>query len=240
MIDADKIIQDTLKVFTSTPALEKKFNQLKDYVYEDDYKLLHPQPLTKTKLKINVFEFVSEIEKYQTEFVQWGKHNSEQPRYGLALVNQDGKLKGNKDPINGSLYEWNSINQERPIIESDCTTPTEVMDLESLKCLRIFDGHWSRSNILKWQGGAGFTPHIDNVIPCPWLRLWATTNSDVEVGFYNKETKEITPFENIEEGVVYIIDTSIVHNGYLKEGVAYQLFLSIMPSALSILKEQLL
>lgn len=233
MIDVQKIINDTINIF-QTDELYKKID---DFVSESDYKEIHKSFLTKTNIKIDVDNFVSEIQKYQKDFVQWGKHHSQLPRYGVALVNKTGKIENN-DPINGSLYEWNSLNPHDRIIESDCTTPTKILDLESLNPLRIFDNHWCRSNILYWNKNAEFFPHIDNIVPSPWLRLWGTTDpKGLQFRYYDDKKNDMVTCKNIEAGRIYIIDTSLVHDVKLSVDNNYQFFLSVLPSAKNILKE---
>jgi hypothetical protein len=236
IIDSKKIIADTLEVFHKSQAQKKKFSEITDYVSTKDYQQLHKSFLTPTFLKINCNQFLKEIEQYADDFEQWGTQHTHLLRYGLALVNQDGKIKKN-DAVNGSLYEWNVRFPENPIIESDCLIPTEVMTLESLRSLSVLDGHWCRSNILKWQSRAEFKPHIDTVVPSPWIRLWGTTNpKDLEIRYDNGHGELVT-VANIEAGRIYIIDTSLVHDAVSLDHTVYQLFLSVLPSSINILKD---
>lgn len=238
IVDAEKIIQDTKDVFFKSDIQKNKFSKIKDFVDEDSYKQIHKEFLTPLKIDIDIDLFLTEIEKYSMYFEQWGTGYTELPRYGLALVNQDGKLK-RQDPINGSLYEWNHNNPENPIVEIDCKVPTEVLFLESLKPIRIFDGHWTRSNILKWHSSAEFKPHIDTLIPSPWLRLWATSNKDIVLEYYDDDKKTMVSINDIIEGKLYLIDTSKVHYARSNNENLYQLFLSVSPSAYGLIKELL-
>jgi len=238
IVDAEKIISDTLKVFFNTNEQKKKFSELTDYVTEEEYKKLHKDFLVPLTTKIDCDLFLKEIAEYSNFFEQWGTEHTHLPRYGLALVNQDGILKSN-DPINGSLYEWNVRHPDIPIIESDCKTPTPVMSLTSLKPLSDFDKYWFRSNIFKWGAGAEFKPHIDSIIPSPWLRLWGTTHAEsTEVRCWDSKTKTMKSITGLESGRIYLIDTSQVHDAISHEEV-YQFFLSVSPKALNIVKELL-
>lgn len=238
IVDTEKIITDTLKVFSQSSAQQKKFAEITSYVNEKDYKFLHKNFLTALPIKIDCDLFLKEITDYQKYFEQWGTQHTHLPRYGLALVNQDGVLKNN-DPINGSLYEWNLKYPNNPIIESDCLVPTKVMNLKSLKVLSVFNGHWCRSNIFKWNNSAEFKPHIDTIVPSPWIRLWATTDSNkLDVRFANSRG-EMIKVDNIEPGRVYIIDTSLVHDAVCHSDDVYQFFLSTLPSSINILKDML-
>lgn len=229
MIDVDKIVRDTEHVFNTSYAQQAKFMSLPS-IASDDYYALHTSPLVATDIKIDPVKFLSEITQYQNYFYQWGSQHTHLPRYGLALVNQDGVLKSN-DPINGSLYEWNSKYPETPIFETDCLTPTNVMSLPSLEPLRVFDGCWTRSNILKWHKGAEFKPHIDTFIPSQWIRLWGCTHPEnLELRFYTKDGCQV--MSNIEAGRIYVIDTRIVHDAECTGDINYQFFLSVSATAL--------
>lgn len=232
IIDAEKIISDTIKVFQSSEVQKQKFSEITEYVREQEYRVIHPQALTPLDIKIDCKSFLTEIEKYSNYFAQWGNEHLHLPRYGLALVNQDGVLDKPFDPINGSLYEWNNKNPNDPLLESDCRVPTEVMNMQSLEPMSVFTDHWCRSNIFKWDNSAEFKPHIDAIVPSPWIRLWATpTPENLDVRFFDPASKQMKSFEGIEAGRIYVIDTSLVHDAICHKDNTYQLFLSVMPSA---------
>ncbi len=237
-IDSKKITLETQQAFQTSKEQIAKFNLLDSYVSSYEYKSLHKKFLTATTIKIDIELFLDEINLYSDQFQPWGTKHKDIPRYGLALVNQNGMFNEN-DPINGSLHEWNKLYPSSPIIETDCQKLTDAMSMISLRPLRIFDNHWCRSNILKWHTGAHFKPHIDTVLPSPWLRLWATTDSDNLDIRYDQGDGTLIKFENIEKGRVYIIDTSIVHDAISYSDNVYQLFLSTLPSSINILKEHL-
>ena len=231
-IDAQKIIDETVAVFEKSGAVE--FYKNAQLVMDEDYKRLHPSFLTATNIKIDCDKFNQEIQQFDNYFEQWGNDHQHLPRYGLALVNQDGILK-TKDPVNGSLMAWNRDNPTRPLIETDCVRPTSVMQMQSLGPLNVLQDHWCRSNIFKWHKDAFFFPHIDTVVPSMWIRLWATTSPNIDVRYYNKNTECLEIVENIEPGRVYIIDTSLVHDANATSDNVYQLFLSVLPSAKDLL-----
>lgn len=237
-VDSSKIISDTLNDFTTSQYQKHKFSKLKLHVNEDVYFNLHRHFLTPTNITIDVKKFLDEIQCYDQWFQPWGIQHSDIPRYGLALVNQTGHLIHN-DPINGSLHEWNKKYPDNPLIETDCTQMTEVMELKSLEPLRILDRHWCRSNILKWNKGAYFKPHIDTILPSPWLRFWATTDVENFIIRHDDGNGNLKVFDGIEPGRLYLIDTHVVHDAISYNDNVYQLFLSTLPSALDIVKEQL-
>jgi len=231
----ERVIADTIEVFNKTVIQAEKFQQLPK-VSAEQYSRLHKDFLTPLDITIDPVLFNQEIEQYNSNFEQWGSTHTQLPRYGLALVNQSGELINN-DPINGSLYEYNKNNSNDPLYETDCTTPTPVMhNVKSLEPLNIFNGYWARSNVLKWLDTAKFLPHIDTLVPSPWLRLWATTDPDtVTVRYYSDGVKTCT---DIEAGRIYLIDTSLVHEA-VSTGTNYQLFLSVNPYAVDIIEEHL-
>lgn len=236
IVDAEKIIQDTKDIFFKSDTQKKNFLKIQEYLTEEKYKNIHKSFLTPLNLKIDKKTFLKEIKKYQTNFKQWGNEHTHLSRYGAALVNQDGLLK-DKDPINGSLYEWNKNYPENPIIEIDCKVPTKIMQERSLEPLSIFNNHWCRSNVLLWNKSAEFKPHIDTLIPSPWIRLWATFDSELVLEFHNGI--EMIKVDDLEEGRIYLIDTSIVHYARAVNDQTYQLFLSVLPSAYEIIKENI-
>lgn len=234
-INAQAIIDETISVFEKSGAAEL-YRKCKDLISEPDYKKLHPQPLTPLNITVDASAFNAEITQWDPVFEQWGTDHTHLPRYGAALVNQNGLLlKG--DPINGSLMAWNKTHPMHPLLETDCVTPTAIMSLPSLEPLSVLNGQWCRSNVLKWNKDAMFVPHIDTVVPSMWIRLWATMSPDVVVRFYNPATGELES-ANFEVGRVYLIDTSLVHDAYATNDNVYQLFLSVVPST-NILLEKL-
>jgi len=187
--------------------------------------------LTSTCLQIPVDQFRQEIQQFEKYFEPWGIGSTDTARRGLALVNQDGILKDH-DPINGSLMEYN-LKTGRPLLEVDCQDKTPVFELNSLSCLKELDNTWYRSNILKWQEGARFVPHIDTLRPAYWFRLWAIDRpNNIVLRYWNNKVQIV---ENIEPGRIYIIDTTLVHDA-IAIGDSYQWFLSVAPNQFEKLK----
>lgn len=237
LVDSQKIIKETKDAFFSNDTQKEKYASIQDFVSETDYKELHTAPLVPLDISIDVELFLSQVVEYQRYFEHWGKQHQDLPRQGLALVNQYGHLEDN-DPINGSLYEWNVNNPNNPLLETDCKRPTQVMWMSSMDPLRIFQGHWCRSNILLWDNGAEFKPHIDTLVPSPWIRLWGTTSNSIRLRF--EKDGELVEHPDVEPGRIYIIDTSIVHDAYCKGEPGLQFFLSVLPSAYDLVKNKIL
>jgi len=233
-IDAEKIVAETIAAFKNSGA-DKLYMNCKNLVSVEDYKSLHNGPLTPLNIKIDVDQFNEEIIKWNHVFEQWGKDHTHLPRFGAALVNRDGTLLKN-DPTNGSLMAWNKEHATSPLLETDCCTPTVLMSLPSRSALDVLKGYWCRSNILKWDNGALFVPHIDTIVHSMWIRLWACMDPGLVVRFNNSTTGELESVD-FEPGRVYIVDTSIVHDAYSVNDNVYQLFLSTLPTANNILEK---
>lgn len=234
MIDSDAIINLTRSVFEKSGALKGRTFET---ITQTSYSKLHSTPLVPLNLKIDVEKFLIEINQFSQYFEKWGT-DFDLPRYGLALVNKCGNLH-TPDVVNQSLMEWNKNHPDKPCLELDFTKPTPVLDLPSLAPLNVFTGHWCRSNIFKLEKDSEFKPHIDTLLPSMWFRLWGTTNTEnTVVRFYDNHTKEMIAASNIEPGRIYLIDTSIVHDAYASDTV-YQFFLSVKPSAESIIESLL-
>ena len=136
MIDVDLIVNDTLKAFESS---KNKLANLPS-ISQEQYSKIHSYPLVPLMLKIDTALFQEEIKKYDFAFERWGKKHNHLPRFGAALVNSSGIIhKG--DPINGSLTEWNLDYPNTPLIETDCISPTDILNIHSLDPLRVFDGY---------------------------------------------------------------------------------------------------
>lgn len=231
MIDVDSIVTLTKSAFKNNPVLQGPTVSIHDYY------TVHTDPLVPLTIKIDCEKFLTEIQAFSNYFEPWGKQ-FDLPRYGLALVNRQGVLH-NPDRANGSLTEWNRDNPVDTYTELDFQIPTNALTIPSLKSLAVFDSHWCRSNVFKLEAGSLFHPHVDTVVPSPWLRLWATTDAaHTVVRFYNSDTKQMEIVENIESGRIYLIDSSRVHDAQINDTV-YHLFLSVQPSALNIVKELL-
>jgi hypothetical protein len=230
-----KIIPNTIKIFSSPYILEKVKDLTK--IEEDDYKKLHPQFLTPLSLKIDINKFSDEITKFDSYFKQWSFTHQHLPRFSIPLVNLDGDYKNDNDPSNGSLTEWNKQHLETMLLETDFRKRTAVLDLASLTPLQVFDNYWTRSNILKWNYGAEFVPHIDTAIPSYWLRLWGTTDpAGLELSYYDTVSEQWIEQTNIEAGRIYIIDTSLIHRARsISSTTVYQFFLSVDPTAKELL-----
>lgn len=232
MIDPQEIISQSIDAFRMVGAFHRVVGM--PSLNEPGYSMLHREFITPLDVKIDAEQFKKEIPKFENYFQQWGKNHSQLPRTGLALVNETGRLIDN-DPVNGSLME-RAVMTGECVLELDFKRATPVMDLPSLKPLNVFHGNWYRSNILKWEKGAEFIPHIDTIVPSYWLRLWGTTDPDNMVLEYH-DGNDFIRVTDIEPGRIYIIDTSKVHKARCTSDSCYQFFLSVSFDALPAIQQ---
>ena len=237
-VDREEIFRDTYNAFAGNEIQKEAVSKLDSKVGtvpEKAYKALYTDPLVPTGIKIDCELFNWEIKRYDNWFEQWGSTFDHLPRKAVALVNEDGLVKTD-DPVNRSLYEYNMVNPTTPLFDSDCTRPTEILDLPSLEPLNIFDPYWCRSNILKWEEGGKFVPHIDCTLDhIHWLRLWGTTTNNVRLRFDIHGDGELIEHEDVECGQIYLIDTSLIHDARCIKGTSYQFFLAVLPKAYHLL-----
>ena len=76
---------------------------------ETEYYKIHKQNLTPLKFKIDVDLFEKQIEKYT--FKPWGDKFHEYPRYGLPVVNQNGRMDNDPEPACWPLDRWNFLQK---------------------------------------------------------------------------------------------------------------------------------
>jgi len=164
-----------------------------------EYYDLHTDDLIPLNLKIDVDTFLLEIEKYKNNFYRWGDKYKEYPRYGIPLVNLNGKLNNEKEPACYPLDRWNFLQtgmkdnaetftdylfnishfeKDNTLFETNFTKFTELMNFDSLKELEPIKKYMVRSCILKWHSMGHLLPHFDTWHPTKWLRLWGTTKPE--------------------------------------------------------------
>jgi len=183
------------------------------------YKKLYNQPLRKTKLKINVVDFVNEIQQFKTCFQKWGNKTDKGQRWGLPLVNETGVIDEPDDtiqPLDELYFETGKL-----LMDVDITEKTVACMIESLTPLRKLYPYLIRSAILKWNYSAGFSRHRDMELPANHFRLWGTCSEKMILKIDDQEMRDI------EAGRIYLIDTSKFHEGWSKQNHLFQFFLGV-------------
>tara|TARA_Y100001937_G_scaffold125605_1_gene192784 strand:+ start:1634 stop:2344 length:711 start_codon:yes stop_codon:yes gene_type:complete len=183
------------------------------------YKKLYNQPLRKTKLKINVVDFLNEIQQFKTCFQKWGNKTDKGQRWGLPLVNETGVIDEPDDTIQplDELY----FNTGKLLMDVEIKEKTVACMMESLSPLRELYPYLIRSAILKWNYSAGFTRHRDIELPANHFRLWGTTSDKIVLKIDDIEMRDLEP------GRIYLIDVSKFHEGLARQNHLYQFFLGV-------------
>ena len=81
-----------------------------NYISEEDYERLHTQNLVPLDININVKDFLEDMNEYDSHFYQWGDKFTDLPRYGLPLVNENGRMDNDPEPVCWPLDRWNFVN----------------------------------------------------------------------------------------------------------------------------------
>ena len=213
----------------------------------DKYLQLHTAPVVATDIVIDSDEFESLMQQHQYAFRSWGEKKKHFPRYGLPLVNQNGSMYNNPEPVCYPLDEWlEPLAEQDWVFDRDFTQKTPVFEHSVFDPLKRFDDYWCRSCILRWDSEAFFWPHSDTWFPSPILGLWGTTDPDnVKFQFDREFRRAPTPGTvssmepdmvdwqgDIEPGRMYIVDTSLIHTAR-SQGThpTYQFFLAVHSDA---------
>lgn len=220
---------------------------------EKDYIDFHPHVLQKTNMCFDINLFNTCMEKYSLAFKTWGREKQHMLRYGLPLVNENGSLLNNPDPVCYPLDEWNRDNPNDRLLDRDFTTQTEVLSQPAFDILSPVKQYMLRSAILRWDEESFFWPHVDTWFPSPIVRLWGTTDpANVKIQFdkqrrradkprnvgkMNPDVEDFNDFE-IEPGRLYVIDTSIIHAARTcTNKIGYQFFIALHTDCLEDLKK---
>lgn len=184
-----------------------------NYISKNDYEKLHEYKLQPLSIKIDVDNFLSEIIKFDEYFRPWGDKYNDLPRYGLPLINENGKLNNEIEPACWPLDRYNFIvkqkyedtpenfiefynnvknnNIDNLITELHFKNKTPALDIPSLTPLNDIKKYMTRSCILKWGKMANFKPHFDTWHPVKWLRLWGTTSPEkMYLRYLSEETDD--------------------------------------------------
>ena len=216
-----------------------------------EYKQLHKTRMTPLSLKIDLDLFEKEIDHYKFAFRQWGKgwrweKGKNYHRYGAPLVNLNGSMYNNPEPVCYPLNQWNDAYPDNIVKDVMCTTPTELLSISSLDPLEELKPYMIRSCILKWHSTGHFKPHTDTKMPSDIIRLWGA-NKQVRVRF-DKSGEYVRPrdvdvdkkydwiTESVEPGRLYLFDSAIVHDAGALDDNTYHFFLAFNTNASELIK----
>ena len=81
-----------------------------NFIPEKEYNVLHTKNLVPLNIRIDVDSFLTDIKYYEPFFKQWGDKFTDLSRYGLPLVNKNGRLDNEPEPACWPLDRWNFDN----------------------------------------------------------------------------------------------------------------------------------
>jgi hypothetical protein len=221
----------------------------------EEYKNFHPHVLQPLDIKIDIELFEEQMHEYRYAFRRWGEKHTEYPRYGAPLVNLNGDMFNNPEPICYPLDQWNEgKSEEEKIRDPKCTTPTPMLSESCFDPLAPIKPFMYRSAILKWHNSGHFKPHTDTKVPSDIIRLWGTNDPDNMIFQFDKDRRTGSPKEvargehsyelvretDIEPGRLYITDTHVIHDASATADNVYQFFISLSTDSMPTLKELLL
>ena len=207
---------------------------------EQQYLEMHTAPLIPLDMSANIPLFLECMREYQHAFRAWGVKHLEHQRYGLPLVNANGQLHNNPEPVCYPLDQWNAhLADDERVRDHSFQVPTEILSHTAFDFLEPLKDCILRSCILKWMDNSMFYPHTDTKLQGRILRLWGTDRPDmVKLRFdrngvrSNPRDVDNTEFDlappdcEVEAGRMYLIDTNIVHDAHSYADNSYQFFLS--------------
>ena len=220
---------------------------------KQQYESFHTDNLIPLDICIDIDLFEKQMDEWSLAFRQWGIKHTHRPRYGAPLVNLNGSMHNNPEPVCYPLDQWNAVlpEQER-IYDPMIQTPTEMLNLSCFDPLNDLKPYMYRSCILKWHEGGLFYPHTDTWLPSDIIRLWGTNDPENMLLQFDKDRKscsppdvtsmdyELVPAQNIQAGRLYIIDTHVIHDAQALGNNVFQFFIALGNDSMQTLKEHML
>lgn len=212
-----------------------------DTIGTHKYKKLHTDLLQPTNIKIDLDLFHQEIQSIK--FEQWGTVPIKPERYGMSLTKLKNDIDVYPNPANWPMDTWNMNYPNTPLVDTSFTEPTD--DFKNMKSLKPLYDKWkdylARSNILLWNKGSRFLPHIDVFPPFHNLRLWGTNDPEnYHFMFWDPRKGKYIRAEGVEAGRIYLADTSHWHHAYSTADNNYTFFIALQVSAYDTIKECLI
>lgn len=200
----------------------------------EEFLEFQPELIIPLDIKIDVDQFKNEIEPYRKYFRKWGTTRHDYPRYGISLKNLTGRLDDDIDPACWPSDKWIQENPNNRLWYHDYKHFTELVDLPSLRPMKVIEQHMLRSNILLWNRSGHFIPHVDiDKRLITHIRLWGvTSNSDAYTLAFGGKI-----IEDYEPGRLYLINTIETHEAYALEDDVFTFLLNYDLSAKQTLSE---
>lgn len=216
----------------------------------DEYLKVHKDTLQPLDMRIDVELFEQQMEEYKYAFRRWGIKHTQYPRFGAPLVNLNGEMFNNPEPVCYPLDQWNgNLPEEERIYDPMIKTPTEMLSASCFDPLDSIKPYMLRSCILKWGATGHFKPHTDTWMPSEIIRLWGTNDPENMLLQFDKDGKRcsppelmdmeynLVPAENVEAGRLYVIDTHVIHDAAALADNVYQFFIALSVDSLPVLRE---
>lgn len=209
-----------------------------DTIDPDTYLKQHYQPMVDLGVDIDLDLFNREVDHYKDNFQPWGINDDKRNRFGIDLTGPDTPIDVFPQPANWPLDIWTAHHPDKPFFDATLTTPTEhFYKFESLYPIyELFEGHIARTNVVWWNKGGEFHPHIDCIVNrAVNYRIWIsnTTGQGHPLLFANRENSN--GMKNVSDdlipGRMYLLDTSMYHNGYATQDNVFSMLMSVLPSA---------
>ena len=216
----------------------------------NEYLEIHKKTLQPLNIKIDVPLFEQQMEEYKYAFRRWGTRHHEYPRYGVPLVNLNGEMFNNPEPVCYPLDQWNKdLPEDEKIYDPMINVPTELLSESCFDPLELLKPYMLRSCILKWHNSGRFYPHTDTWIPSEIIRLWGTNdpkNMRLQFDCDGKRCSPpdvpstdytLEPSAQIEAGRLYVMDTHVIHDALALGDNVYQFFIALSVDSLPTLRK---
>lgn len=215
-----------------------------DAIDPDVYVKQHYQPMVDLGVDIDLDLFNREVDQYKDSFEPWGINNNKQNRFGLDLTGPETPIDSFPQPGNWPLDIWTAHHPDKPLFDATLTTPTKYFDkFKSLYPIyELFDGHIARTNVVWWNKGGEFHSHIDCVVERALnYRVWISNSTGTGHPLLFSDRNNSTEMKNVSDGLVpgrlYLLDTSVYHNGWAAQDNVYSMLMSLLPSASDIITD---
>ena len=214
-----------------------------DVVDLDTYVGLHSTPMVDLNIDIDLNLFNQQVEQAKNNFQPWGINPDKKNRYGLTLTDPDKQFSDFPDPGNWPLDIWTYYHPNDPLCDATIKNPNRwYYHFTSLRPVYdLFDDHICRTNITWWDRGGEFHPHIDCTVDRAInYRIWMSnkTGEDHHLRFATRDTSDgmVNLSNSLKPGRLYLLDTSVYHNGFATVNNVYTMLMSLQPTATHTLK----
>lgn len=233
MIMYDPIYEKAREVLRSLPTIDR-----------DTYIDIHYDPMIDLGIDIDLELFNQQVERSKAWFHPWGINDNKKNRYGVSLTDPTENYMAYPHPGCWPLDVWTGKHPNYPLFDS--TLVDKNMWYDYFTALQpvydVFSEHMARTNVTWWEKGGEFHTHIDCVVDQALnYRLWISnkTGDDHPLLFSNRDNTidMINVSSTLKPGRLYLLDTSIYHNGRADVDDVFSMLMSVLPSATDTIKK---